>query len=360
MLDVLFPYTSTLNLLSDTKYYGYDASTHPENIDRIGKTEREPIIDTSRTCFDKFWDTFFIPCTCFGMYPTPNNFKKLSEEPATARARQNRIQAFQTAANDIIKVVPSELTTHFLDDVIDSEKDEIIASLSATKIVNFPATTDNVVFNGSMQVSLVRSKEGHKPCLLFSVNQGDVKIRVHEFFTYLQSLCCGMPCGDLGGNFGSLYQAKSVINHRFYVLELDKVSDSDAYREFARSVKATSGNIDKPCYLYCINLKACLIQIGLCQICSGCPCFQCSRYFNDRFEAEDEYKLGTEPPLNTNKSFLANSVGWSLETDGNQFNNVSFRYKAQNGKLRVCKLKLAFNQTFEDAKRFAILMRSVQ
>lgn len=362
--DVLFPNTSVLSLFSNNKYYGYDASTHPENMDRIGLIQREPIeVDPNKSCFQRFWGTFFLPCTCFDTWPAPpDDFYKLSEDPVTARARSNRIQAFQSSANDIIKVVPTDLTTHVNDDIIDLDNDEIIASISATEILNFPATTDdNITLRGSIQVSLVRSKQGHKPSLMFSINQGTVSIRVHEFFTYLQGLCCGIHCRDIGGSFGALYQVSSVVSNQFYSLDLEKSSTINvtASRSLGRSVTAKSGNIDKPCYLYCINCAACCIQIGMCQICSDCPCFQWNKLFNDSFEAEDKYVLGTEPPLNSKQSFIANTVDWKLETDGNQANYLTFTYKTQKGTFRQCRLKLACNQTFEDAKRFSILMRSV-
>lgn len=356
LLDVQFPNASVTSLLNEEKYYGYDATTHPENMERLGTLIRKPLPESSTTCCDRFYETYFYPCNCYSLCPVPKPSSKIFEEPSTLRARENRIQAFQSAANEIIKIVPSDLTTHVIEDIIDSDEDQVIASISATEVENFPATTDTVRLRGSIEIAIVQSKLGNKPYLIFSVNQGTVSIRISEYFLFIETLCCSLPCGEGVGNFGSLFHAKSVISNQFYVLELDTIVDCYAYRELARSVKATTGSIEKPCYLYCINCTACFAAVCMC---TSCPCCQGSRLFHDAFEAEDSYVLGTDPPLNSSTQFQSNAVNWNLETDGNQFNNISFYYKSQDNTVRECKLKLAFNQTFDDAKRFVILMRSL-
>jgi hypothetical protein len=195
------------------------------------------------------------------------------------------------------------------------------------------------------------------------VNSGTIDLHVEEEFHYLQN-CFGDFCSK--GDFGYYYEVKTSIQGQFFILAADNVVDFVINQVDKRAFTAAAGNGKKlPCVCYCINCPTCCsfcLCCGCCSLC-GCNCCKdcCVKNYLDEFTATDSHVVGAEPPMVRDNKFVSNEVSWETQTRGEQQVAISLFYKSQlNGTVRQCKVKLAQNQSYTNAKKFGNTLYSVK
>lgn len=348
--------------LPANKYYGFDASTHPEQLENFGY-----VFNSALSTKVKQADGTF-------------KVVSMGEEPATAQARESRVRNFQNAANESIKISPYDLVKHDIDKL----PVKVLGSLSVLEYNGHIENKVPIKIKGAIEVSLVSCDDSQSPMLLISINEGSIGIRVSEFFTYIRDCCC--PSRSQG-DYGAMYEITSKVSGQQITVGVENLVDFFAYKEISRSLIAKSGDTatlrgigeafdpdakvllypsfesdsksKEPCCLGCSKwLQSCCFQpcynCFTCNCCKGIP-------VTDRFSATDVYQLGSQPPINSNVKFTMHSVDWTLQSSG-AVNNVLVMYHKINQATQVLESKLIVSDThsFSDVQKFLLKLKAAK
>lgn len=346
------------------KYYGYDASTHPEHLHNFGHV------------FNSAFST--------QIKQEDGTFELTSgvEEPSTMQARLNRVRNFQQAANESIKVSPYDLVKH----EIDKMPVKILGSLSVSSVEGLDLDQKNeTIIKGAIEVSLVTCDDAQSPLLLFSINKGDIGLKVSEFFTYIRDCCC--PSYSQA-DYGAMYEIVSKVTGQLVTVDMVDVVDFFAFKDVSRTLTAKAGDTstlrgigekDKPetdvamfpsfestakskdpCCLGCSKVLA--TCCSPCNYLCSCRCCSCKAPpVTDRFTATDVFQLGTQPPINSSISFTMHSVDWNLQSSGRVKNMLVIYYKKKNEtKISECKLTMSDSESFVNVQKFLMKLKAAR
>lgn len=281
------------------------------------------------------------------------------EEVKVSNAREIRIEAFQSAAEKTLKIDPSELAHNF-NSLIDPSREEVFASLSLSEVENYPATTSDSKLEGSIEMAIITSKlsvvradgttvPAVKPYLIFSVNKGTIFAKFEESYWLNSTICFGC-CTNLYGGLNVDYKLAGSITGQFFVLDVENIIDVMAYRENISSYVAGGKNVSSST---CCALTCCDCQCPSCTCDIKCPYFV--TFKTDAFRATDTHAIGAEPPKSFQNEFTNENVSWNIESNSRNEIFLSMHYKSRSNKTtRRCKMKLAFNHSYDDAKKFIL------